>query len=105
MKDFKMRFRMEKWHFYLLGIVLINFGIGLITGYRLNQNLTSILKVIIYLTGIFLFFKSLRPLKFKAIYYSFYTITAVVTGFLIFFGGLFLAILSSFLLYPVYPSQ
>jgi hypothetical protein len=37
------------WHFYLLGVVLINFATGLITGYRLNQNLTFILKTILYL--------------------------------------------------------
>jgi len=105
MKDSKIKFKLENWHFYLLGIVLVNFGIGYITGYRLNQNVTFVLKVVIYLTGMFLFFKSLRPFKLKAVYYIFYPITVAVTGLLFFLGGIFLAVLATFLLYPIFPSQ
>ena len=105
MKDFIIKLRLEKWHFYLLGLVLVNFGIGLITGYRLNQNLTFILKVILYLTGLILFFVTLRPFKKIAIYYLFYVISSVVTGLFFLFGGIFLAILSSLVLYPIVPKQ
>ena len=83
----------------------MNFGIGLITGYRLNQNLTFILKVILYLTGLILFFVTLRPFKKIAIYYLFYVISSVFTGLFFLFGGIFLAILSSLVLYPIAPKQ
>ena len=105
MTDLKIKFRLEKWHFYLLSLVLINFGTGLITGYRLNQNLTFILKVILYLTGLIMFLKTLRPFKKTAIYYSFYAISVVLTGLFFLFGGIFLAILSSLVLFPIVPKQ
>ena len=105
MKDIKTNFRLEKWYFYLLGLVQINFGIGIITGYRLNQNLTFILKVILYLTGTLMFFKTLRPLKKMTLYFSFYLISGVLTGLFFLFGGIFLAILSSIFLYPIVPKQ
>lgn len=105
MADFIRKIKLEKWHFYLLGLVLSNFGIGLITGYRLNQNLSFSLKVILYLTGIILFFTAIKPFRKIAIYYSFYTITGVLIGQLFLFGGIFLAILCSLLLYPIYPRE
>jgi hypothetical protein len=105
MKDFKINFKLEKWHYYLLGLVLINFGIGVFTSYRLNQNLTLILKTILYLTGVLLFFKTLKPFKLVTAYFSFYLISAALTGLFFLFGGIFLAILSSVVLYPIYPKQ
>lgn len=105
MKGILYKIRLEKWHFYLLGTVLINFGIGLMTGYRLNQNLTFILKVILYLTGLILFLTTFRPFKKIAIYYSFYAISVVLTGLFFLFGGIFLAILSSLILFPIVPKQ
>ena len=105
MTDFIKKNRLEKWHFCLLGLVLINFGTGLITGYRLNQNLTFILKVILYLTALILFLTTIRPFKKIAIYYSFYAISGVLTGLFFLFGGIFLAILSSLVLIPIAPKQ
>src|SRR5690554_4427166 len=105
MTDIIKKIRLEKWHFYLLGFVLINFGIGQITGYRLNQNLTFILKVILYVTGLILFLTTIRPFKKIAIYYSFYAISGVLTGLFFLFGGIFLAILSSLVLLPIVPKQ
>ncbi len=105
MKDFIKKIRFNKWHFYLLGVIIINFGIGLITGYRINQNLTFILKVILYLTGLILFLTTLRPFKKIAIYYSFYAISGILTGLFFLFGGILLAILSSLVLYPIVPKK
>jgi predicted membrane protein len=105
MTDFIKKIRLEKWHFYLLGFIIINFGIGQITGYRLNQNLTFILKLILYLTGLILFLTTIRRFKKIAIYYSFYVISGVLTGLFILFGGILLAILSSLALYPIFPKQ
>jgi hypothetical protein len=105
MKEFLNKIKLEKWHFYLLGVVLINFGIGLFTGYRLNQNLTFFLKIILYLTGLILFLTTLRPFKKIAVYYSLYAISGVLTGLFFLFGGIFLAILSSLVLFPIVPKQ
>lgn len=105
MKDDNFKYKLIKWHFYLLGFILLNFGIEILTGYRLNQNLTLFFKIVLYLSGIILFFKSLRPFKVISIYFSFYTISAVITGLFFLFGGIFLAILSSIFLYPIYPKQ
>jgi hypothetical protein len=105
MKDFKIKFRLYKWHFYLLGLILLNWGIGIMTDYRLNSNLIYILKIILYLTGIVLFFKTLRPFKLMAVYFSFYVISVFLTGFFFLFGGIFLAVMSSFALYPIFPKQ
>lgn len=105
MKEFLNKIRLEKWHFYLLGAVLINFGIGIITGYRLNQNLTFFLKIILYFSGLILFLTTLRPFKKIVFYYSFYAISGVLTGLFFLFGGIFLAILSSLVLFPIVPKQ
>lgn len=105
MKDSIIKIKLEKWHFYLLGLILINFGIRLITGYRLNQDLTFILKISLYLTGLILFFTAVRPFKKTAIYYSFYVISSILTGLFFLLGGIFFAILSSIVLYPIYPKQ
>lgn len=105
MKDYIKKIRLEKWHFYILGFVFINFCIGLVTGYRLNQNLTFILKIILYLTGLILFLASLRPFKKTAIYYSFYAISGVLTGLFFLFGGILLALISSLVLNPIFPKQ
>jgi len=105
MKSFIKNIRLEKWHFYLLGIVLINWGTGLIIGYRLDQNLTFILKVILYLTGLILFLTTIRPFKKIAVYYSFYAISGILIGLFFLFGGIFLSILSSLVLYPIVPKE
>ncbi|HRE58386.1 MAG TPA: hypothetical protein PLW09_11245 [Candidatus Kapabacteria bacterium] len=105
MTDLIKKIKLEKWHFYLLGFILINFGIGIITGYRLNQNLTFILKVILYLTGLVLFLTTIRQFKKTVIYYSFYAISGILTGLFFLFGGIFLAILSSLVLIPIFPKQ
>lgn len=105
MKNFLFNLKLEKWHFFLLVVVLSNFGIGLISGYRLNQNLTFVLKVVLYLTGIILFLITLIPFRKTAIYYSFYAISVVVAGLFFLFGGILLATISSLILYPIFPKQ
>jgi len=52
-----------------------------------------------------MFLKTLRPFKKTAIYYSFYAISVVLTGLFFLFGGIFLAILSSLVLFPIVPKQ
>jgi len=105
MNDFIRKIKLEKWHFYILGLVLINFATGITTGFRLNQDLTFGLKVIVYLTGLVLFFTTIKPFKKIVVYYSFYVISCILTGLFFLSGGIFLAILSSLILYPIVPKQ
>jgi hypothetical protein len=97
--------KVTKGHFWLLGIVLLNFVTELITGYSLNQNLLFVLKVMLYLSGIGLFFSTLKRFELKTAYFSFYTISAVLAGLFFLLGGIFLAIITSILLYPIYPKE
>ena len=54
-----MKGKLIKGHFFLLGLVLLNFVIALITGYSLSQNSLFLSKTAIYIAGIILFFKVL----------------------------------------------
>lgn len=103
--DFIKNIRLQKWHFYLLGVIVLNFVIGQITGYRLSQNLTFTLTVILYLTGLILFFTTIRPFKKFALYYSYYAISIVLIGVFFLVGGIFFALLSSLLISPIFPEQ
>lgn len=101
MKGDNFKYNLIKWHFYLLAFILLNFGTEILIGYRLNQNLSIFFKSALYLSGIILFFNSIRPFKIISIYFSFYTITTVILVFI----GSFFEILSSFFSYPIYPRQ
>lgn len=90
-------------HFLLLFIVLVNFIAHLALGVGLNYRFIFVLKLIVYASGIVLFFLNLRPLKRIAWYFSFYIITPAVVVLLWLFHGIFLALLSSMLLFPLYP--
>ncbi len=105
MKDRNITYRLIKWYFYLLAFLLLNWGIDIFTGYRLNQNVTFLFRIILYLSGIILFFKTLKPFKGISIYFSFYTISVLIIGLAFKPGGIFLAILVSILMYPIYPQQ
>ena len=105
MSVFIHKINIRKLHFYLLGFVLINFVLGNITGYRLEQDTLYILKIILYFTGVILFFTSTKPFKKIAIYYLFYVISAVISVLMFLFGGMLLIILSSIFLHPIYPKK
>lgn len=47
----------------------------------------------------------LKPFKALTVYYTYYTLTAIVAGMFFAFGGIFLALVSSVLLAPVYPAE
>jgi hypothetical protein len=74
-------------------------------GYGINNNVTTGLKGILYLTGLVLFVKSLMPFKKASIYYSYYVLTPTVLVVFYFVHGIFLGLLSSFALGPIMPIQ
>lgn len=97
--------RLNNIHFSILGVVFFNFIIECITSYGLNSKLIFILKIIIYLSGIGLFFLNGKPLKKITLYYFYYALTVVIGILFWFLGGIFLAILSSIVLKPIYPKE
>ena len=92
-------------HFSILGFVFLNFIIEYVTNYGLNSKLIFVLKIIIYLSGIGLFFLNRKPFKKVALYYFYYILTVVIGILFWLSGGIFLAILSSIVLKPIYPKE
>lgn len=105
MREVNIKPMLQRWHFYILGFVLLHFVLGIITGYRLHEYVVSSLKVMVYFTGLMLFLQSLKPLKTIAVYYGFYALTVLLTGLVAVFGGMFLAIVSVIFLFPIVPKQ
>ncbi|WP_125411743.1 hypothetical protein [Leeuwenhoekiella sp. MAR_2009_132] len=95
----------KKIHFYLLGFGLLNFALKSIIEISLNYSLAYFITILIYISGFLMFFLSLRPFKKIAIYFSIYIITPIFTLLFWLFGGIFLAILASIVLYPIYPNE
>lgn len=97
--------RIIRIHFSLLLLLLFNFGLKELIGYGINNTLVIGLKIILYLTGIVLFFRSVRPFKKASIYYSYYLCTPTVLAMIYILNGIFLGLLSSILLAPMMPIQ
>ena len=96
---------LKKLHFLILGFVLLNFTIQMITNYGLNTKLIYILKCVIYLSGISLFLLNRKPFKKITFYYSYYLFCFIVLILFRIFGGIFLGLLSSIILFPIYPKE
>lgn len=92
-------------HFGLLLFLLVQWGADLLTSYRLNQQIVSGLIIILYGSGLMLFFHSLKPFKKAVIYYSVYALTGLSLVIVLTTGGMFAAVMASVLLYPVYPKE
>lgn len=95
--------KIRKLHFFLLILLLCHFGMNVLVGFGLNTSLTVALKAILYLTGIVLFFVSLKPFKKIAFYYLFYPLTPLILILFYFVHGIFFGLLSSFALAPIMP--
>ncbi len=67
----------KKVHFSLLVFLLMNFTLGLVSDTKFSAKLVFAIKVITYLSGIFLFFFSLKHRKLVTIYYSLYILSPV----------------------------
>lgn len=96
---------LKRLHFFLLGFVLLNFIIQIVTNYGLNNKLIFILKIIIYSTGIILFFINIKPIRKITFYFLYYLLTIIIAFLFWLFGGIFLAILASLVLKPIYPKE
>jgi hypothetical protein len=94
-----------KIHFYLLGFALLNFALKSTIEISLNYRLTYLITLLIYASGIILFFWNFKPFKKIGFYYGFYFITPFLTLIFWLFGGIFFALLTSTVLYPIYPNE
>jgi hypothetical protein len=68
-------------------------------------NIISFVKYVVYLTGILLFFITIRPFRKQSLYYSMYLLSPVIIFVSWLLDGLFGAILASIFLAILYPSQ
>ncbi len=66
----KIRTLITKFHFYLLGIALLNFVLKSGIELSLNYKLSFLITLLIYISGIILFLWNFRPFKKIAIYFS-----------------------------------
>lgn len=96
---------LSKIHFILLSFIVLNFVFQLASNFSLNNKIIFSLKIILYLSGLILFLLNCKPLKNSAIYLSYYLITPLVVFLFWLFNGIFFGLLSSFLLYPLYPKN
>ena len=85
--------------------MLLNFTIQIITNYGLNTKLIFTLKCVIYLSGFLLFLLNRKPFKKITFYYSYYFFSFIVLILFKIFGGIFLGLLSSMILIPIYPKE
>jgi hypothetical protein len=96
----EIKHKIIKMHFYLLAFIFFNFIIGLLSGLSLNYKIVFSLKIILYLSGFILFFFR-HKLKKTVLYFSFYFISPIILILFWLFGGIFLGILSSIIMFPI----
>jgi hypothetical protein len=92
-------------HFALLILILFNLTLNTAFGVGISNNILIATKLVLYLSGIFLFFVHVKPFKAIAIYFSFFLMTPIVIAIFYFMHGLFFALLSSLFLTPIMPLE
>ena len=105
MKKTQIRDIITRIHFCLLGFVLLNFTLKNTIEISLNYRFAYLITILIYSSGIILFFWNFKPFKKKAIYFSIYIVTPILTLSFWIFGGIFFGLLASIVLYPVQPNK
>ena len=94
-----------KIHFYLLGFAVLNFTLKNTIEISLNYKLAYFITLLVYASGIILFFWNFKPFKKIGVYLSFYFVTPILALLFYLFGGIFLAISASIALIPIYPND
>ena len=70
-------------------------------GISLNYRFAYFITLIIYASGIILFFWNYKLFKKASLYFGFYAITPILTLLFWLFGGFFFGIITSIVLYPI----
>ncbi len=92
-------------HFALLILIVFNLTLNTAFGVGITNNVLIGTKLILYLSGIFLFFVHVKPFKVIAIYFSFFLMTPIVIAIFYFMHGIFFALLSSLFIAPIMPLE
>lgn len=101
----KIKQTITKTHFYLLVFILLNLAFKTFVEISLNYRIAFLIKIIIYLTGAILFFLNFKPFKKAALYFSIFVWTPLIAALFWIFHGIFLGLLSSIFLFPVFPND
>ncbi|MFT3794282.1 hypothetical protein [Flavobacterium sp.] len=100
----RLKIYATRLHFGLFLTVMVNFLLRSVTGYGLNYDLIFGFKIVIYTTGIFLFFVSLKPFKKAAVYYFYYLLTSLSLGLFGLFSNFIFGMMTAILVFPIYPN-
>ena len=88
-----------KIHLVLAIILIINFLCQTNFNISINRKILFGLKLIFYITGVLLFFKTIKPFQKISIYFSLYLVSPILIFIGWLFDGIFGAILGSIFLY------
>lgn len=94
-----------KIHLASVIFLLINFFIKTIFGLSLISNLVLIFKILLYASGMLLFFLYLKPFNKLSFYFSLYFFSPIIIGLSWLIDGIFGAILGSVFLFLFMPSD
>jgi hypothetical protein len=94
-----------RFHFLLLGLVLLNFAVCLLSDWSLNYDLVFLLKLLVYLSGIVLFAFSVKPFKKIAVYYFYYVLTTLSVGLFTLTQNFIFGLLTFVLIIPIYRND
>jgi hypothetical protein len=97
----KYRILLLRLHFGLLVFVILNFILGQLTGFSIASFLLLTIKYIFYISGLLLFFLTIKPFEKKAIYFSIYILSplGVVLAWLV--DGIFGAVMASLFMWTI----
>ncbi|WP_313099929.1 hypothetical protein [Epilithonimonas sp.] len=95
--------KLVKFHFLILILIGINFITFSFLHYELKYEIKYVLIIILYLTGIILFFGNIKSFKAKILYFLIFPLTIVSFGLFYLFGGILLALIGGILITPLYP--
>lgn len=96
---------LTKIHFSALIIALLNFVFNELSAYSLDGITELVIEISAVISGFLLFFFNLRPFKKINFYYIIYPLSAFLLIVGLIFQGLFWVIVLSIILYPIIPDQ
>jgi hypothetical protein len=99
------RQKIFKTHLILIGTVVLNLFCYKLSNYGLNEKVIFFFKIIIYLTGIFMFFKTIRPFEKISIYFSLYILTPIIIILSWLGDGIFGGVLASIFFFIFLPTD
>ncbi|RZJ67451.1 MAG: hypothetical protein EOO50_05540 [Flavobacterium sp.] len=101
----KYRSSLLKFHLLLLGFLLLNFVFRMSVQISVNYQIVFVAKILLYVSGLILFFSYLKPIKKRLLYFSFFALSPVFILVSWLIDGIFGAILVSIVLFCFAPED